>query len=296
MSEKFPIYVSEHLRDGRNYYGGAGIGVDGKLEVNFEKYYQSGGTYGDNLPTAVIVVSAGDAGLIVASDSQGSFGDYEQKIFCTVGPTWTVIYALSGAVSNYKLGLDNFKQVYRDTASALTNSDPAPLDLSDYANKFIQKVGETLKSYFQDKDEKMTIHFAGCFNGNNSLSVRTLHFKSNAWRIASSSDDIDPKPGACRYVGSESVMRRLLTGAPDFSKFSAAAKFAMIHRDGESRTDFSLQDAVDVARNYVDACKSELGKKLDPDHCNFIGGQTVIASVTLAKGFLWVDKLIPFSS
>jgi hypothetical protein len=276
-----------------NYYGGW-TRVNGELHVDLDEWFYRSqvdieGIHVENMPTAIVVIYAGQDGFILASDGFGSRGgSEEQKIFPTCGPFWTLAYAVSGAASCYKLGHDPCKQAYRDAAKALESADPSdlPTSLRDYADRFAKLASQWLNPYFEgsrDDNAKVRIDFAGYFNGKPSMSTRQMSFKGDSPETIKATDLICGHAAEKDFAGSPPIMDRILKGHPDFAEFTVHGFAKLANRES-----ISLTEAVEVAKKYIQACKTPQARKID-EFCKSIDGRIQVAKITTEEGFKWED-------
>lgn len=240
---------------------------------------------------------------------EGSGGsNSERKIFPTHGLRGTGVYAVSGAASFPDRGpIDPFIDIYKKTAGKLESETFS--DLTEYANKFSHLVGDELHRYLRDwrrqreeeqvqiseglkQEQNVVIHFAWYFNNKPSISKRKIYYGGEGERprgVQQEANIAEPYSGQHCYVGSEKVLKSLLRGSRALEKFYAPAFEKLNNRES-----VSMEEAKKVAENYIEACKSEEGRKIDPTIGDSIGGQVAIAVVTLARGFEWRRELPSF--
>ncbi|MFZ3214761.1 MAG: hypothetical protein WA192_01765 [Candidatus Acidiferrales bacterium] len=247
-----------------------------------------------------------DEGFVIASDSRGSGGgNSERKLFPTHGLRGTGVYAVSGAASFPDCGpVDPFIDIYKQTARKLESETFS--DLTGYANRFSDFVGDELHRYLRDwrrqreeeqvqiskglkQEQNVVIHFACYFNDKPSMSKRKIYYGGEGERPRGAQQEaniVEPYSGQHCYVGSENVLKSLLRGSPALEKFYAPA-FEKLN-NGES---VSMEEAKKIAENYIEACKSEEGRKIDSSIGESIGGQVAIAVVKPpAGGFEWFKE------
>jgi hypothetical protein len=264
--------------------------------------------YTENMSTAIMLIYT-DEGFVIASDSRGSGGgNSERKIFPTHGLRGTGVYAVSGAASFPDCGpIDPFIDIYKKTARKIESETFS--DLTVYANKFSHLVGDELHRYLRNwrrqreeekvqiseglkQEQNVVIHFAWYFNDKPSMSKRKIYYGGEGERPRGVQQEVniaEPYSGQHCYVGSKKVLNSLLRGSPTLANFYVPA-FGKLN----NRESVSMEEAKQVAENYIEACKSEEGRKIDPGIGNSIGGPVAIAVVTPpAGGFEWFKEPPP---
>jgi hypothetical protein len=96
------------------------------------------------------------------------------------------------------------------------------------------------------------------------------------------------RSGQTQYVGSERVMDNLLRNSPDLVEFRSSG-FEKLN----NKEDISIDEAKECAKNYIHACKSPQGRKIDPGIGESIGGEIALATITPTKGFEWIHRSFP---
>jgi hypothetical protein len=240
------------------------------------------------MPTAIVAIHA-DGGFVIASDGKGSRGGIcEQKIFPTKDVGAKVAYGVSGAASCPPVtptGKDSFVKIYKDTAKKLESVTVA--DIKGYADKFGNMVGQQLSSRLSGEHE-VRIDFAGYFNGVPSVAIRKIRFGDGTHKISLETNEIPAHIGWYPPVGSERVMESLLHNSPDLVEFRSAGFDKL-----DNQESVSLEEAKECATNYVRACTSPQGHKIDPNIGDSIGGEIALAIITPSRGFDWVRRSFP---
>ncbi|MGP8155696.1 MAG: hypothetical protein ACLQMT_02395 [Candidatus Acidiferrales bacterium] len=243
------------------------------------------------MPTAIVIVHTAE-GFVCASDGLGSWGgNKEQKIFQSCCQNWDIAYAIEGAASSpRRTGEDAFKTAYQEIAEELKSETVK--SLADYANMFVHRVGERLQPEFAKgplSDKHLIIlYFAGYFRTVPSMARRKIHFTCDGPRVTEMHDMV-PLTGGSHYVaGSSCVTDKILSGSSEFIPFRTPG-FIKLKKSGSDST-ITLDEAVEAAEKYIAACSTPDARKLDPDNCNGIGGETWIAVID-PKEFRW--KRVP---
>lgn len=231
-------------------------------------------------------------GFVIASDGKGSGGrdipDGEQKIFEASGPDWCLACGVSGAASaTDDTGRDVFKDEYAriiDQLKLLT-----PENLIVYADIFISKV---LAFWYPEVSTQpnlprtsMKVQLAGYFKGQPGIAERKIFFDRNGFHPAEIINICDPRPSQESCVGSQPIRDMILAGNDDFQKFKTVGLTKMEVKDPS----ISLEEAMDAATQYIEACKSPKAREIDP-YCETIDGQICTAFLTPTKGFEWIQR------
>jgi hypothetical protein len=127
----------------------------------------------------------------------------------------------------------------------------------------------------KDRNRICRVYFAGYFNKEPIWTISSF-FHDEANRITFRPEWIGLMPGRALYMGSDIIHKRMFI-EPD-QRFAQYAKRLM--------QDSSIDDAVESARGFIEACSSPLAAELDPI-CKSIGGHIHIAEVTSSHGFQW---------
>jgi hypothetical protein len=255
-----------------------------------EKSARSGITIAP-MPTAIVMIYTRD-GFVVASDGKGSGGrgisDGEQKIFEASGPDWCLACGVSGAASAIDAaGQDVFKDEYAHIIDQLKLLNPQ--NLIDYADNFISKVGAFWYPEVSTQPNlprtSMKVQLAGYFKGQPGIVERNIFFDRDGFPPAKTLNICYPRPGQESCVGSPPIKRLILAGNDDFQKFKTVGLTKMEAKDPS----ISLQEAMEAATQYIEACKSPKAREIDP-YCETIDGLICTAVLTPTKGFEWVQK------
>jgi hypothetical protein len=92
-------------------------------------------------------------------------------------------------------------------------------------------------------------------------------------------------PGAPIGLGSE-LMRKVFFDTKD-------ERFAAYRTQKQMGGSLGLDDAVQVAANFIRACSDPAALEVDPYTCAAIGGHIHIATITPRNGFRWVYGFEP---
>jgi hypothetical protein len=252
--------------------------------------------YCDSMPTAIVVVCTPEGFVLGAdglgNDSKGSVRYSEQKIFSTECPSWTLAYTLSGAASilDDETGLDTFKEECRRIAEELKNKEQ--IDLGCYAEDFALMLGERIQKQIYQlspvQAQHAQLNFAGYFKSIPAMAKREIRFHQGEFSMSQRDDKLPPRPNDRYLIGSQKIANLLLESKLDeFAKYRSPSFKKLAENGG-----VSLQEAIDAARSYIEACSIAKARDLDPA-CKFIGGDTCIATITLAEGFKWFEGLAP---
>lgn len=92
-----------------------------------------------------------------------------------------------------------------------------------------------------------------------------------------------------KFYGSDPILALLTADTDDgcFEKYKTPSFRKLIRRQGAS-----LQEAIEAATNYIEACSQPEAKALD-EACGSIGGRIHIATIKPTEGFAWVPKMGP---
>jgi hypothetical protein len=242
------------------------------------------------MSTAIVVIYTRD-GFVIASDGKGSGGrgipDGEQKIFEASSPDWCLACGVSGAASAIDaVGQDVFKDEYARIIDQLKLLNPQ--SLIDYADNFISKVGAfwypEVSTQPNLSQTSMKVQLAGYFKGQPGIAEREILFDRNGFPPPKIVNVHCPIPGQDSLVGSLPIKQLILTGNDDFQKFKTVGLTKMDVKDPS----ISLQEAMEAATQYIEACKSPKAREIDR-YCETIDGRICTAVLTPTNGFKWVQ-------
>jgi hypothetical protein len=262
------------------------------------------------MPTAIIKIHTTSSGFLLASDGRGTdnkgdFTDNEQKVF-QVG-SLPLGYALTGpSIKLFGNGTDrivfDFVSEFQRAANLV-----AEKYLESSSSFLIGAIGKevyerfvgfqeqiTPKAYSLEDHHKingtpnyfmLTAIFCGYHNGEKiGMELRFYHENRAAVSYGLLAD-LEPV-----LVGSIIVQNLLFGREPDRDgKFSAFRRDFMTKK---SVSDYSLDEAIEYSKCYIDACNSDEGRSVDPIMCDAIGGRVQIANIT-PDGFQWLTGYEP---
>ena len=243
------------------------------------------------MPTAIFMIYTRD-GFVIASDGKGSGrreSDGEQKIFEASGPDWCLACGVSGAASaiDDNTGRDAFKDEYSRIINKLKLLNPP--NLINYADNFISEVGAfwypEISTHPKVPRTSIKVQLAGYFKGQPGIAERELSFDRNGNAPTESVEISCPKPSRDSLVGSLPIKHRVLAGHDDFQKFKTVGLAKIEAKDPS----ISLQEAMEAATQYIEACKSPKAREID-SYCKTIGGLICTAILTPTKGFEWKQQ------
>jgi hypothetical protein len=251
--------------------------------------------YCDSMPTAICVFFSSE-GFVLGADGMGNDGSdlakySEQKIFPTDCPSWNLAYGLSGLASvvDDETGADIFKEECQRIVEELKIKNPP--DLGHYADYFAFALGEFVQKRLSKdglaQGQSSALHFAGYFKTFPAMAKRTLRFLQSGVIVSEREDKMPPRLNDYFVVGSQKVARLLLDpNANEFDKYKSSGFKKMAENSV-----LSMQEALELATNYIAACSTDKARELDP-YCKTIGGQTSIATITQTEGFRWLEPSV----
>jgi hypothetical protein len=257
--------------------------------------------YAGTMPTAIVSIYSPE-GFVIAADGFSTTGDGDaQKIF-PIADSPTAAYAISGwaGVSDEDIGLDiSFEAECRAVASSL-NWDGF-VDLNTYGETFARTVGVQIQQEIakarvcgaiseSDYTEKIAncdrwclLHFNGYFRGVPSMAAWSILFHLDQSSV-NQYYSWQPVLGDARnFYGSTVILDLLKSGGDSgyFDKYKTPSFKKLITRGG-----VSLQEAIQAASSYIEACSDPEADAMD-GKCKCIGGKTHIATITPTEGFRW---------
>jgi hypothetical protein len=243
-------------------------------------------------------------GLSIDPQTKVPLRKNNQKIFPAGGCGRAVVYALYGTTRitgsygphpNLNLS-DEVQQAVMD----LSNYDPA--DLRAYAAEVCDRLQKRLaeckcnleypRTYpvvgFPGRFEIVRVFFRGFYRGSPAkVDVNIIHENGEP---AIEAFNLPLKAGLST-VGSQKVHDALLMRLhfdPSLAQFRIPA---MEKYD----KDLTLDEMVSIGANYIRACESEAGRKIDPDIAPTIGGRVHAVRITAKGGAAWVRDYEPFN-
>jgi hypothetical protein len=116
------------------------------------------------------------------------------------------------------------------------------------------------------------------------MAKRVIRFHQGAVSVSQRDDKLPSRPNDRYLVGSEKIASLLAeSDADEFAKYKKPA-----FKKLAGNVEVSLQEAVEAAKSYIEACFTTKARELDPA-CKFIGGHVWIATLTSAEGFKWFE-------
>jgi len=262
------------------------------------------------MPTAIMMVYTKD-GFVVASDGQGNRPNgikttRERKIAPIVGPHWVFVLGFYGTASLVDAnGNDAFQTIYDNTTALLAKRDFK--ELTEYARLFSQVVAPRLnpdvrlRSPFLLPDSDVIesklylhLHFAGYFKNKPMMCSYRIDFFNDRPTVRVLKDCGIAHVRQYIVEGSSKVMARVMCDNSGFFKTRRNVGLEKLWRHGNNN--LSLKEAGDAVRSYIQVCKTSEAKIEDPENCNFIGGDTYVATITPENGFKGEWETDPASS
>lgn len=269
------------------------------------------------MPTVLAHVFCND-GFVIAADGLDHLrdgttltvdSDEAQKVFRLDGNNRSVACAFYGRVTQYEdsgenLVFDFISELNR--ASRMVASEVFPdaatfgTALAEEISDRLQRVIETgsINKYLAARKESRTlgqrgievvsIYLDGYF-GNDPYRSHISIFKEYGtimWQLGTG----HPLSGnGLSLHGSDKIAYHLFDAQndeyPHLATYRSKACRSVYRRPQLLN---SLQDAMDVARNYVAACCDQRSRDVDPI-CHNFGGTPQLATITRQDGFQWVD-------
>ena len=267
--------------------------------------------YAGTMPTAIVSVYSPE-GFVVAADGLSTTGGSDaQKVFPIPNPSApTAAYAISGwaGVSDEDIGLDiSFDGECRAVANSL-NWDGFK-DLNTYGETFARTVGVQIQQRItearfrgaiseSDYTEKIAncdrgclLHFNGYFRGIPSMAAWSILFHLDQSSVNQYYSWQPVLADARNFYGS-TVMLDLLKSDTDgyFQKYKSPGFRKLIARGG-----VSLQEAIQAASSYIEACRDPKANELC-SNCEAIGGRIHVATIKPIEGFAWAPGMEPLAT
>lgn len=255
------------------------------------------------MPTAIVRYMTGQ-GFVIAADGRSRnerlevIADNLQKIFPV--PERPLVAAVYG---NAGIGNEgDAEPILVDVASELRRSMEALMgrnmgDLVEYAEKLSRPIYRML---FRVKNDGLLHEYPGQSEENEPGSTIAHIFLFGYFNGIPSEVDIRFFHRDQRLSKPSCQSRRISRSNPEIWGSRAVAQRLFMSDDPrftQYRTDkvrvtqaeqLTVTDAVELARNYISACNSDLGRETDPDLCPGIGGHVHIASIR-EQGFQWIE-------
>jgi hypothetical protein len=144
-----------------------------------------------------------------------------------------------------------------------------------------------------------SIHFAGYFNGVPKMVVSQIRFDlpESSASLAHSPEDCDPY---LQYLFGSAKIRELLSTPTEpvmgeTAEVLQAKKYIWQRYRTPNlasliqRREVLLAEAVEAAKDYIEACKDPEAIKIEKRACEEIAGDVHIAKITRSGGFAWVE-------
>jgi hypothetical protein len=139
------------------------------------------------------------------------------------------------------------------------------------------------------------IHLDGYFNGHPyRIGIRFFHdnqelgWEPNLHELNNSRKSL--------FYGSTRVADLLFRGNdPRLEKYRTPACKLISGRLNDPDIAVSLRDAVEAARNFIEACSDPIAQEIDGEDYQRIGGRIHIATITPNDGFRWVPGCEPMT-
>lgn len=247
------------------------------------------------MPTA-IVRGVSEDGFIIAADGRyvntetnEVLGDSFQKIF-QVGLhpiAYTTIGAVSFDAKNGGIGFDFLPELQRE-ASMVDRTGT----VMECAKKICMPIYENLRRACREQEidlntglispgkrgqQLLGLFFDG-YSASGEAGNATVRFFHENGEIGEPEFEEDLNS---RYHGSTKVQNAMLSSGK-FDKFRRELPPEYM------QTSDDLNGWITAALNYIAACSSTEGQKLDPETCLTIGGHVHIARITPRLGFRWI--------
>jgi hypothetical protein len=268
------------------------------------------------VPTAIVRIYTYE-GFVIAADGYPT--GTTQKIFPAIGPHHSLAYGLCGWANVSGEGTP-WRVCWADECREIANR-PAPIgNMSKYAKVFTETLGRQVTNkiaqlkengeisdsdYFQLQTEQRdsSIHFAGYFKGAPRMAVGQIRFN-----LPTYSANLVRQPDYCNpddnYLFGSGKIRNLLFSPtePFFSDSPETLQCAKYiwkrYRTPNlvkllERRQVSLDEAVEAATDYIEACEDPEAKRIDETACREIAGDIHIATIKPNEGFRWVPGREP---
>lgn len=247
--------------------------------------------------TAISIAYVND-GFVVAADGRSrwnseskpdleaikSQSDTEQKIFYGEYKRQPFAYALSGAAFNKNKTFNLVAELKRSVEDSSNAKDlrSAVVNIGECLNHSIAtaRADGRIPGY-PEMDTIIPGTIAKVFGvgylQNQRPSLVFLRLRHEMQVLAHPQIEIQTPPAALLRIGSAEVVR--LTDCRD-------PRFCAFYRP-PLKLESPLQEAIEWARAYIDACCSPAALEVDPTVCEGIGGHIHAATITKHLGFQW---------
>lgn len=271
--------------------------------------------YSGSMSTAMVRIYTPD-GFVIAADGYPSLN--AQKIFPASGSSYSLAYGLVGwaDVSEDEKGWRvSWAEESQGIATRLAEMSFGKME--DYVSMFTRMLESQVRDkilHLKAKDEiseedytnqlqgakESSLHFAGYFDGIPKMVTSHIHFD-----LPRSSASLSLGPETCapylHYLYGSQGIRELISTPTEpvpidgeaaevqdarrhiWQRYRTRNLASLIHRH-----DITYSEAIEAARDYIEACKDPEAKKIDYKACLEIAGKIHIAKVT-ESGFEWVD-------
>lgn len=261
------------------------------------------------MPTALTRFYVAVDGFLIIADSLsrdrelGTSNTENQKLFLVNEPSRKLVYAIMGAArindpTDSFVALDLVKES-KQAVDALATQNPA--DLLIYAKKFARRLCMALENAKNSKKIKeyppfpdparpdrcmiLTVFFWGYYNGQPvRTDVKITHRNQSLDLLDVNGTRVGQFP---EILGSRDVANALFGSSPD-------PRLAAYHTPAMEKPleTLTLDEAKEVAINYIRACDSAAGHIIDPILAPGIGGEVQIATITPTVA-QWMDGYEP---
>ncbi len=267
-------------------------------------YHMNRGVAITKMPTAIVKVYTRD-GFIIAGDGRDrsvSTGvvrsDDRQKVFPIENHDRTLAWTIQGTATRFNADtgeayldiVGTCKKLIEDMADRKSRHD-----LNWYASKLKTPIREALQSSVEICGPFTDIKSARVFICQISLFGYYRGIASESCILFTHENDkvlnpqifnADPSDDPVEAKGSEEVANALFnTTSPQFSKFRTKAITERI-TDRKRFDSLTLAEGKEIAKNYIRACESDEGLRLDEESCSGIGGTITFAEIT-PTGIIW---------
>jgi hypothetical protein len=250
------------------------------------------------MPTAIVRICTNE-GMLIAADGLETNPNLEptqvdlQKIYPILN--CSSAYAIFGYTIPGSRTINLIEEA-KKSADLLEGTDFD--DLALYAEHFSWPIQKLLQSkredgsipYFGPGEERgepgntiLHIFFFGYIQGVAS-TVDLRFFHRNSIPSTPSITSVDMKIGRPAWIRGSEVVAEYLFDSKD-ERFSAYRK--CIPDDWKN---ISISQASEIARDYILACESDIGREVDNVICRQIGGRIHIAKITPSEGFQWITR------
>ncbi|MGI8962200.1 MAG: hypothetical protein ACR2IV_21065 [Bryobacteraceae bacterium] len=144
----------------------------------------------------------------------------------------------------------------------------------------------------------VTVHVDGYFSGYPARAGEEFyHFNQQLRYDTNSPHTLNCPKKYWNVIHGSSYIGALLFDSNDerLAKFRTDASKRVAASFNDSDIDITLEDAIEAARNYIEACSDPIVRELDIENCQGIGGRMHIATITPTGGFKWAPGYEPLT-